>query len=131
MAGFNHFPEIAAKFGPAVGQVVRKTAFDVQAIYASTAPRDTGFMVNSAYVVTSKESTYGQGVGTPPKDSYLLPEVARPSDDYTAHFAVGANYAVYPELGTRYQTAQPAFYPAMETGQAALEAAMSKFESLL
>lgn len=130
MAGYNRFPEIAAKFGPAVSQSVRKVALDVQAAAASAAPKDTSFMANSIYVVTSKESTYGQG-GTPPGDSYLLPEVASPGDDYTAYVAAGANYSVYVELGTRFAPAQPYFYPAVEMGMATLETVMSKFEEAL
>lgn len=129
--GFNRFPEIVARFGPAVSQIVRKSAFDVQALYASTCPRDTGFMAGSAYVVTSQESTYGQGGVPPPKDAYLLPEVAKPDDPYTAHIAVGANYAIYPEMGTRYQPPQPAFYPAVDAVEPQFEAAMGKLEEAL
>jgi len=131
MAGFNRFPEIVAKFGPAVSQIVRKSAFDVQALYAATCARDTGFMANSAYVVTSKESTYGQGGVTPPKGAYLLPEHAKPEDEYTAHIAVGANYAIFPEMGTRYQPAQPAFYPAVDSVEPSFMAAMGKLEDAL
>jgi len=131
MAGFNRFPEIVARFGPAVSQIVRKSAFDVQALYASTCPRDTGFMASSAYVVTSKESTYGQGASTPPKGAYLLPEHPKPDDSYTAHVAVGANYAIFPELGTRHQPPQPAFYPAVDAVEPQFMAAMGKLEDAL
>lgn len=127
---FNHFPEIAAKFGPALSQSVRKIALDVQAQAAAACPVDTGFLRASIYTVTQGSSDYGQA-GTPPGDSYLMPEVATPGDAYTAYVAVGANYGVYQELGTRFQPAQPYFYPAVETGLASLEAVMAKFESQL
>jgi hypothetical protein len=129
--GFNRFPEIVAKFGPACSQIVRKSAFDVQALYAATCPRDTGFMASSAYVVTSQESTYGQGGATAPKGAYLLPEVAKPEDPYTAHVAVGANYGIYPEMGTRYQAAQPAFYPAVDAVEPSFLDAWHKLEEAL
>lgn len=128
--GFNRFPEIAERFGPALAQVVKKTALDVQALAASNAPVDTGFLRNSIYTVTSQGSTYGDA-GSPPGDSYLLPEVGAPSDEYTAYVAAGANYAAYVNYGTRFMVAQPFWEPAIDAGQAALEAAMSKFESML
>lgn len=121
---FNHFGDIAALIPQATSQVVRKTAFDIQAGYQATAARDTGFMANSAYVVTSAESNYGQGTGSPAKGASLLPEVAGPTDDQTAYVAVGANYAIDQELGTRFMPAQPAFFPAVEAARPGFEAAI-------
>ena len=130
MTGFNRFPEIVVKFGPAVSQIVRKSAFDVQAQAAGAAPVDTGFLRNSIYTVTSTDSSYG-GAGTPPKDAYLLPEVAKPEDAYTAHVAVGANYGIYLEMGTRFMPAQPYFYPAVDSVEPSFLDAMSKLEDSL
>lgn len=130
---FNHFGQISEALDLAISQIPRKAAFDIQAKYASTAPRDTSFMANSAYVVTSQESTYGQGGTTSSKGGYLLPEVERPDDKYTAYLAIGANYAVYVELGTVHMAAQPAFYPAVDAVRpsfdAAVEAVKAKIES--
>ena len=127
---FNHFEDIANGLEPALSGVVRKTAFDIQAGYQGNAARDTGFMANSAYVVTSEESTYGQGGGAAPKDAYLLPPVEAPSEKTVAYVGVGASYAIFPELGTRFMPAQPAFYPAVDAAQpgfqAACDAVMSK-----
>lgn len=120
---FNHFGDIANIIPQATSQVVRKTAFDIQAGYQARAPRDTGFMVNSAYVVTSQDSNYGQA-GSPPKGASLLPEVAQPETDQTAYVAVGANYAIDQELGTRFMFAQPAFFPAVEAARPGFEAAI-------
>lgn len=127
---FNHFPQIAEAFKPAIQQVVKKAAFDVQAAAQSNAPVDTGFLRNSIYVKTSDSSTYGQGAGSPPKDSYLLPEGEVP-DDTTAYIAVGANYGIYPELGTRFMPAQPYLAPAVEQVRPKFEAAASALESAI
>lgn len=125
---FNHFEQLAEAFERATSQIVRKTAFDIQAGYVSRAPKDTGFMANSAYVVTSQESTYGQGGGSAPKDAYLLPEVEKPDDNQTAYVSVGANYAIFVEMGTRFAPAQPAFYPAVDAAQGPFEDALARIE---
>ncbi len=130
MAGYNRFPELAAQFGPILSQIVKKTALDLQGQAASRAAVDTGFMKNSIYVVTSDTSTYGNA-GAPQGDSYLLPEVAAPSDQYTAYAAVGANYAVYVNYGTRFQPAQPFWEPAIDAVAPSFEAALGALESKL
>lgn len=127
---FNHFGDIANNLKPVLSQIVRKTAFDLQATAASNAPVDTGFLRNSIYTVTSQDSTYG-GAGSPPGDSYLLPEVDTPPDDLTAYVAVGANYGVYVNYGTRYMTAQPFWEPAIDAVTPEFEAALSAIESKL
>lgn len=128
---FNHFDQIADALPGVLSQVVRKTAFDIQAGYQARAPRDTSFMANSAYVVTSDESTYGQHASAPAKDGYLLPEVERPDEPTTAYMAIGANYAEFPEFGTVHQPAQPALYPAVDAARGPFEDALSAVEARL
>lgn len=125
MADFNHFPNIAAGLETVLGQAVRKTAFDLQASAAQAAPVDTGFLRNSIYVTTSTDSTYGQGGSAGKGDSYLLPPVETPDKPTTAYVGVGANYGVFLEEGTRFQPAQPYFYPAVEQAKADFEAVMA------
>ena len=128
---FNNFGNIADALPDVLSKVVRKTAFDIQSDAQSLAPRDTGFLANSIYVKTSKDSSYSQ-VGQPSKEgSSLLQEVEAPPDDQTAYIAVGANYGVYLEYGTVHQPPQPYLTPAVEAGQEALEAAASEIESML
>src|SRR5205823_3172626 len=135
MEEFNHFPEIIEKLHKAESQIVRKTAFDIIAYYKAHAPKDTGFMANSGYVVTYDSSTYGETLrqkttvsskptksGKPRqlskmqrillvRSADLLDEVERPENDLTAYAAVGASYALPVEIGTRFMPAQPTFYP--------------------
>ena len=130
MADFNHLSAIANAVPGATKQVVVKTAFDIQAGAASSAPVDTGFLRNSIYTVTADGSTYGQGGGPTHKDSYLLPPVGE-AEETTAYVAVGANYGIYVEMGTRYMAAEPYFYPAVEAARQPFIDAMSKLEDKL
>ena len=131
VTGFNHWGEIAAKFPVELHKVVvqvtefvGKTAYDV-------CPKDTGFLASSIYTSTSEGSTYGQTNGPAPGDAYLLPEGPEVSDPFTGYVGVAANYGVYLEFGTRFQPAQPYFYPAVDAGRVRFEAALSVFESFL
>lgn len=131
MDEFNHFGEMADAFGTAISQVVRKTAFDLQATAISFAPVDTGFLKNSIYVVTQDHSDYGSGGFLGKGDAELLDEVDTPDDAYSANVAVGANYGIYVEMGTRYQPAQPYFFPAVEFARGEFEDAMAAIEDKL
>ena len=128
--GFNHFSEIAETMDLAFQKLPKKAAFDIQARYQATAPRDTSFMVNSAYVVTSDSSTYGGA--TPTREgAHLLPQAPAPGDKYTAILGIGANYAEFVELGTVHQAAQPAFYPAVDAVVPSLDAAVAAVRALM
>jgi HK97 gp10 family phage protein len=130
MESFNHFPHVANALPLATSRAVRKVAFDIQADAQSLAPVDTGFLKSSIYVVTSSSSTYGQAIGAS-GERYLLPEVEKPEDNQTAYVAVGANYGIYLEMGTRFMPAQPYFYQAVEWGRADLDDALAQIESQL
>ncbi len=155
MESFNHFGSIADALPQVLGQVVRKTAFDVQAGAVRRAPVDTGFLRASIYTVTSEGSTYGEGHVKParitktarkkaasslsgltssfstPYGYYLLPSVQAPENEQTAYVAVGAEYGIYLEFGTRYMPAKPYFYPAVEHARAGFESALSRIEAKL
>jgi len=130
MNEFNDWEQIAEKFGQATDQVVRKSAFDIQAGYQARVKVDTGFAKNSAYVVTDEESTYGQGTGSPPKGAELLPE-ERPEGKHEAIVGVGASYGISLEFGTVHMPAYPALIPAVDAVRPSFEAAMSKIEEKL
>lgn len=131
---FNKFGKMADALFPILSAAVRKTAFDLQADAAANAPVDTGFLKNSIYVTTSTDSTYGSGGTSGKGDSSLLPPVDAPSKSTVAYVAVGANYGIYLEMGTRFMPAQPYFYPAAETAKeqlaAVVDAVAAQIESL-
>jgi HK97 gp10 family phage protein len=120
MAGFNHFPQIAARLKPACRQIVTNaTLYTRDAVQGGAAVR-TGFMKGAVYAVTPDgNSTYGQ-VSPTEKDSYLLPEV-RPDNDMTGIVGCAANYSIYVNYGTRFQAAQPFFEPGVEAGRNAFD----------
>ena len=130
MAGFNHFPQIAAALKPACQKAVTNTTLSLKDGVQANAPVLTGFMRDSTYAVTPDgTSTYGQA--TPPTDDvYLLPEV-KPDNDMTGIVGVAANYGIYQEMGTRFMAAQPYFYPAVEAARAVLDAELAKVEASL
>ncbi|HLH22445.1 MAG TPA: HK97-gp10 family putative phage morphogenesis protein [Chloroflexota bacterium] len=107
-------------------EVIRKAAFDVEARAKQAAPIDTGALRNSIYTRTRKESGYGaarsaaQGANG---QARMLPEHERP-DDLAAVVAVGAEYGVYVELGTRRMGARPFLGPAAEAVRPAFVEAM-------
>ena len=114
---YDLLPEIAAKIDRAAGKVVRKAAFDIQAMAQTMAPVDTGFLKNSIYVVTHDYSNYSAAERKSSKknaDAELLPEVEPPLDSHEACIAVGADYGMYVEFGTIHQPPQPYLTPAVE-----------------
>lgn len=121
---FNHFAQIAEAFKPAISQVVRKTALDIQAQAASRAPVDTGFLRSSVYTVTSEGSSYHSG-------DHMLPEVGAPPDDQSAYAAVGAEYGVYVNYGTSHMSARPFWEPAIDAVRPGFESAVSAIQAKL
>jgi len=116
VAGFNHFPQVAAAMHAGLSDIVAETTVDlgdamVAQIYANGQVA-TGFMVSSVYTVTKNGSTYGQA-GTPPGDSYLLPEETI-EGDMQGKAACAANYSKWQNDGTRFQPARPFLEPAAE-----------------
>lgn len=128
---YNRFPEIAAKFPEQLHKVVVQTVEITNELASGNAPKRTGFMASNIYHVTSEGSTYGQGMPPPTDDVYLLPQGPGVSDPYTGYTACAANYSVFVELGTRFMSAQPFFYPAVEEGRARFEAALAAMWSFL
>ena len=98
---FNRLPELRGELRTRAGQAVRKTAEDIQAQAAGTAPVDTGNLRNSI----------GMEV----------------QDDLSADVVVGAEYGANVEYGLG-QHPQPYLTPAAEAARPGFVAAM---ESLL
>jgi HK97 gp10 family phage protein len=119
---FNHFPKIGEQMHDALSLVVRKTAMDIQAniqgFIRANGQIDTGFMINSAYTVTSQGSSYSGG-------GKALPEVGAPPDDMTAYAAIAAAYAFFQNYGTSHMPARPFFEPGIEKTRPGFQAAVS------
>lgn len=144
MDSFNHFLNMGTGLNAALKQLVEDTAYNVEAIAYINAPKDTGFLADSIYTVTKTKSSYGQG-GTKPRYKHnavkprrtkldttlLLPEIDKPDDNFTAYVAVGAQYGVYLEFGTRFMPAQPYFFQAVETAGPYFENEARKIEDKL
>ena len=138
MAGFNHWPQIAAALKPGVQRAVTNTAKAIGGLASDGAPKLSGWMADNVYTVTPLEgSTYGQAGAPPgPSSAYLLPE-QQPPDDMSAVVGAAANYSVYVEFGhhvhnsSTYVPANPWFFPAVEQGRALLEAELKAVSSEL
>jgi hypothetical protein len=125
---FNHFDAIAKALKPVCAQVVRKVALDCQANIQNQIRTndqiDTGFMVNSVYVVTNNSSDYKGGKNA-------LPSVAKPKEETEALVAVAAEYAIYQEMGTRFQPGRAFFAPGVERTRPGFEKAITTIENKL
>lgn len=113
MKPFNHFALMANIIDEDCPNLVEKTAFDAQAnvqgMIRTNGQIDTGFMVNSVYVVAYKKRTSPGGARM--KGQRLLPPRPNTRSKYTAYVIVGAEYGVYQNNGTRYQSGRPFFEP--------------------
>jgi len=127
MEDFNHLNALANALASAIARVVTKTAFDIEAQAAENAPVDTGALQASIYERTytshdRHDKTRGKG---------FFPLIKQPPNQYEAYVAVGANYGIYVEMGTRRMPAQPYFYPAIEANRQPFIDAMSSLEDKL
>lgn len=126
---YDLLPEMALKLDTALDQLVRKAAFDVQAVAQSLAPVNTGFLKASVYTRTSTTSGYSQ-VMQPPPGAFLFPETEKPETNH-ATVAVGASYGIFQEFGTTKMPAHPFLTPAVEIVRPQLVAALEKLEALM
>ncbi len=124
MSDFNRWAELAGKLKPAVQKGVKEAAYAMQSNIQSGAPVQTGFMRDNVYVSAPGESTYGQGMGPPTDDVYLLPEI-KPEDDMTAIVGAAAEYSAFVNYGTRHMPAQPFFDQGVEQTRGEFEGIMT------
>src|SRR6185312_513063 len=96
---FNLFPLLAKALRPACQTINSDTAKFLEAAASANAPYREGFRSGSIYSVTPKYgSDYGQA-GTPPGDSYYLPEQVPDSKDDSV-VGCAANYGPFVNYGT-------------------------------
>lgn len=107
-------PTIAKRSHKELSEMVRTAALKIEQQAKIAAPVDTGFLRNSIYTVTNRESgrpAADASTQSIHKGANLGPEPTA-GDDLTAIVAVGAEYGVYVELGTTRSPAQPYLLPA-------------------
>lgn len=95
---FDKFPSIAAALPEMTRAVVHKAAFDVEAQAKNRVPVDTGALKNSIDTTFQRDGLLG---------------IVAPHTDY----------ALFVELGTRRQSAQPYMFPAADAVRPAFIAA--------
>lgn len=98
---FNDLPKIAAELPEIAGQVVRKTAFDAQAIAQDESAVDTGAQKASIYTSTDQGSDYSAAVSEAQSLRPGAPVVdeVTPERDLEAIVGVGVEYGIYNEYG--------------------------------
>lgn len=131
---YDLLPELAVKLEETVSKIVRKTAFDIQAMAQVAAPFDTGFLKNSIYCEVNggaNEHPYSSVMAPVKEGQELLPEVDKPSKPTEAIVAVAANYGIYLEYGTVHGPARPYLTPAAEAMKVQFEHAMRHLEEAM
>jgi len=125
---FNDLPRLQGELRSLADKVIRKAAADIKARAQDKAPIDTGFLKNSIYMKTNRESGYAAARAEAMKsnpEATMLPEVEDPGE-LSAIIAVGAEYGVYVEFGTNKAPARPYLTPATEEVRPALTEAMRR-----
>ena len=97
-------------------QVLKTSAFKVEAMAKQLAPVDTSAMVNSIYTVTQDQDNYStaQSAARSANKNVVTEAHPHPSGNIVAHVGPSVNYAAYVEFGTSKMRAQPYLGPAVE-----------------
>lgn len=102
------------------GPVMRKALYAGGLVIEGNAKRnvvqkdivDTGFLLNSVYTATQEQSGYS-GISEPAERAGMLLSEERPGPK-EAIVSVGAEYAIYHEMGTAGMAARPFMRPAVD-----------------
>ncbi len=110
----NDFGKLTAAAIGQIDRAVRKAAFDIEREAKQRAPVDTGFLRASIYTVTKGGSGFkvSPSGATGAAQRTLFSPVSL-TDSHEAIVAVGAQYGIYLEYGTRRSPAQPFMTPAV------------------
>jgi HK97 gp10 family phage protein len=119
---FNHWLDVANAMEPACSEAVSKAARAGEMHVATQIIINgqvlTGNMLNSVYSSTPEGSTY-ESVDRG------LPEVT-PESSSEAIIGVSADYAIFPNYGTVYQSARPFWEPGLDDTAGDYEQAMEE-----
>lgn len=119
----SRFPRIAGRLKTELQQAIDETARLVVTLARAAAPVDTGALRASIHYVSLKRNTYHGAVATAQSHRpgvQIFPEV-RPQGDLEAVVAVGVNYGIFLEFGTRRARAQPYFFSAFYSARVFFE----------
>lgn len=97
-----------------LSQVVRKTAFDIEAEAKTRVPVDTGALKNSIHTVTDTTSGWSAARATNPQGNPFFGEVRPRHQRLVAIVAVGQHYGAPVEYGSAGRPAKPYLAPATE-----------------
>jgi len=115
---YNHAAAMAANLRKLLGQVVRKTAFDIEAGCKARSRVDTGAMragwYTSTFDANGFEAAAAAAQSAGGKDVKLVTPSAYPADDLEAIVGNAVEYAIYNEMGTVHMSAQPMLGPSVD-----------------
>ena len=103
-------------------QIIKRAAFEIEAIAKRLAPVDTSALRNSIYTVTPKEDNYQQAESSAlsKNPEAGMVEIPTPPEG-CASVGPAVEYGIYQEFGTSKMAAQPYMTPAFEQVKAKLE----------
>lgn len=109
---------IASKLGTNVDAVIRRAAFQIEALAKQKAPYDTTALKNSIYTATSKEDGYSKAASEAESKQPGVETESFPVPDKEGYANVGpcVNYAIYVEYpgAVRKGGERPYMAPAVE-----------------
>lgn len=97
-----------------LSEAVRKTAFAIEGDAKILAPVDTGALRASIYTVTDRSSGFSSAVAGTSRPDQIAQEMPLSPSPLIAFVAVGMEYGIYLEYGTRHMAARPFMFPAAQ-----------------
>ena len=114
----NLLPKYIASIKPKIKAIVIGTADSIRGHAGDNAPRDTGSLSVSYYVLADGIDGYADAAAAAQalnKGMVTLDKVDPPPNDMTAYISSAAGHSPFVELGTVHMGAQPHLTPAAET----------------
>lgn len=124
---FNNIGKITPQAEELLYKVVRKTAFDIQALAVNKAPVETGALRASIHVVTFDYDGYGAAVGgaSGRRGDARFAASETVKNELNAKVVVPIHYGIFHELGWAKRPAKPYLEPAAMEMKGPWEAALT------
>jgi HK97 gp10 family phage protein len=125
---FNDLDKLKGQMRQRAGQVVRKTALDIEAEAKANVRVDTGAAKNSIYSVTNGSDGYSAAASAAQaaNPGVELHDKLPPPGAFRAYVAVGVVYGIVLEMGSARMAGVPFMAPAAEKVRPAFESAMKQ-----